>query len=114
MCERSWAWLIGVPASSLLSLKEKAERAQTLLLMAYSLALPIPISTPWTVLIVGLFVWLVLSILDWKIDNARKVVTVKSLWQAPLAPPFVAFAIATTLSGLVNGGPAEALASFWT
>jgi O-antigen ligase len=84
---------------------------RTACILAYALSLSMPITVMWVILIVGISVSVAKAVLDNK-GLRDYVKDCQSLIDAPLASAIGLFALAVTLSGLINGGIGEAIKSF--
>ena len=88
------------------------------LIVAYGFSLSLPITIPWTILILGIITMIIhLSILFYRRGEiyppaGRFHRPLQIFTKAPMLKALAIFAIAIFLSGLVNGGLPEAFKSF--
>lgn len=90
--------------SKLLSWKNRLQQLQCWLVIAYAASLSLPITIPWIILTVGIVVWVFQSLISVKLKSFK-------LEVPPLTLPIACLALIYFVSGLVNGGFKEALAS---
>ncbi|HEY9785332.1 MAG TPA: O-antigen ligase family protein [Candidatus Obscuribacterales bacterium] len=103
--------------SALTVWRQRLSALEQILVVAYALVLPLPISYVWAILIPGLIVWLaigILSIVDDKARGSTLSFSPAGILSLPLLAPLIAFAICVTLSGAVNGGAGEAMKSLFS
>jgi len=81
-----------------------------ILVVAYAFSLSLPITIPWTILILGLVVMCVHLIVSLRLEESQP--SVQIFLQAPFVTPLVIFAAAVFLSAATNGGLSEAFKSF--
>lgn len=94
----------------MLRLKNRLEYLQSYLVLLYALVLPLPITVPWVVLILGIVTWAVIVALEFCTDKRT------SAWQKipPLTLPIVLFLIAVTMSATINNGVKELLPAIFS
>jgi O-antigen ligase len=93
--------------SAMLAWKRRLDSLQALLLIGYAVSLSLPITIPWIILIVGLVVWLAQTLISIRLKSFK-------LELPPLTVPILIFVAVNFISGAVNGGLKEALASVAT
>ncbi len=79
-------------------------------IVAYAFSLSLPITFPWTILVIGLIVSLLISWLE-NPTLRGQIRFVQDLAEAPLTKPLLIFAAVVGVSGFVNGGFPEAFKS---
>lgn len=95
----------------------------SVLIVAYAVSLSLPITIPWTILILGLVTMAThLAVLFYRRGRCNRPAgtentggynpPLQTLLKAPLFVPLLIFAAAIFLSGAANGGPPEAWKSF--
>jgi O-antigen ligase len=82
----------------------------TVLIVAYAFSLSLPITIPWTILILGIIVMGVHLAISSVLGGGE--IYPPAFIKAPFFVPLLIFAIAVTLSGAANGGLPEAFKSF--
>lgn len=92
----------------MLRLKNQLERFQFVVVLLYALSLPLPITFPWILLILGIVIWSMIAALELCMEKQtsgqRLFSGDKSRNLPPLTWPIVLFLIAVTISAGVNGG----------
>lgn len=94
-------------ADPLLSWKQRLDVIQSFVVLIYAVALSLPITVPWIVLIVGVVIWASSAALSFRLKTFQRDVP-------PLAVPILVFVTANIVSGAVNGGFKEAIGSLMT
>lgn len=84
---------------------ERLRAFEVVLVVLYALALPLPITIPWALLIAGMVVGVLLCLLS----PSKSSLSGTNL--PPFLIPLLIFAVLVTVSGLVNGGVQEAFKS---
>lgn len=88
----------------MLAWKNRLQQLQCFLVIAYAASLSLPITIPWIILTIGIIVWVFQSLISAKLKSFTFEVP-------PLTVPIGCLTLVYFVSGLFNGGLAEAMAS---